>query len=69
MSPVYLFTFSTSTRSEKEPNGNSEVEVKSAYVPSMIHDSLIFDIHIMMKMISRYYHCVITIIVLSPKYQ
>ena len=34
MSPVYLFAFSTSTRSEKEPNGNSEVEVKSAYVPS-----------------------------------
>ena len=27
-------TFSTSTRSEKEANGNSEVEVKSAYVPS-----------------------------------
>ena len=27
-------TFSTSARSEKEANGNSEVEVKSAYVPS-----------------------------------
>ena len=27
-------TFCTSTRSEKEANGNSEVEVKSAYVPS-----------------------------------
>ena len=27
-------TFSTSTRSEKEANGNSEVKVKSAYVPS-----------------------------------
>ena len=27
-------TFSTSTRSEKEANGNSEVEVKSAYVQS-----------------------------------
>ena len=34
MSPVYLFAFSTSTLSEKEPNGNSEVEVKSSYVPS-----------------------------------
>ena len=27
-------TISTSTRSKKEANGNSEVEVKSAYVPS-----------------------------------
>ena len=27
-------TFTTSTRSEKEANGNSDVEVKSAYVPS-----------------------------------
>ena len=27
-------TFSTSTRSEKEANGNSEVEVKLAYVSS-----------------------------------
>ena len=25
------------------------------------NDSLIFDIHIMMKMISRYYHCVVEI--------
>jgi len=27
-------TFCTSTQSEKEPNSNSEVEVKSAYEPS-----------------------------------
>ena len=32
--PFSCETFSTSTRSEKKANGYSEVEVKSAYVPS-----------------------------------